>query len=259
MKEFIKRTITGLILVLLTVFLTLKGGALLSYFVFIISIIGLREFYKAIDKSDYMPISAIGYMSCLLFLFNSLDYEKISLDFIIAFALISLIIIFIFKQNIKLADISITFFSIIYIPFLFQHIIYLDGSKYIWLIFITAWGTDTFAYLAGNLFGKTKLSPNLSPNKTVEGSLGGILGSVLLTILFSVYFQIAPLWKLVILSSLSAIIAQFGDLAASKIKRMTNIKDYGFIIPGHGGILDRFDSILFTAPFVYYFVKLFIL
>lgn len=259
MSEFIKRTITGLILVLVTIFLTLKGGVLLSYFIFLISVIGLREFYNAIDKKNYTPISVVGYISCLFFLLNSLGYEKINLNFIIASTIITLMIIFIFKKNIKLADISITIFSIFYIPFLFQHIIYLDGYIYIWLVFITAWGTDTFAYLSGNLFGKTKLSPNLSPNKTVEGSIGGILGSILLTIIFSKYLQLFPQWKFVLLSALAAFIAQLGDLAASKIKRVTNIKDYGFIIPGHGGILDRFDSILFTAPFVYYFVNLFIL
>ena len=258
MRELLKRTITGLILVALTIFLTFRGGKLLSYFVFLISIIGLREFYNAVNNKNYKPIRSIGYIACIGFLLNSLGYEIISLNFIMFFVTISLIIAFVLNEKIKLTDISITFFSIFYIPFLFQHIIYLDGSIYIWFIFITAWGTDTFAYLAGNLFGKTKLCPELSPNKTVEGSIGGILGSVLITILFSKYFNFYPLWKLILLSALAAIIAQFGDLAASKIKRIMGIKDYGFILPGHGGILDRFDSILFTAPFVYYFVSLFL-
>ena len=258
MSEFIKRTITGLILVILTIGLTLKGGRLLALFVFLISIIGLREFYNALD-TKYSSIRSIGYIASILFFLNSLGYDKIALNFIMSFAIVSSLIFLVLKEDIKLTNISITIFSIFYIPFLFQHIIYLDGSIYIWLIFITAWGTDTFAYLTGNLFGKNKLCPDLSPNKTVEGFFGGILGSVLLTIGFSKYLNLSPLWELIILSALGAIIAQFGDLAASKIKRITSIKDYGFIIPGHGGILDRFDSILFTAPFVYYFVRFFIL
>ena len=245
-------------MVLLTIALTLRGGKPLAIFVFLISIIGIREFYNAIHNIS-LSIRPIGYIACILFFFNSLDYNMVSLNFIMAFVTISLFILFVLKEDIKLANISITIFSILYIPFLFQHIIYLDGNIYIWLIFITAWGTDTFAYLAGNLFGKKKLCPNLSPNKTIEGSLGGVLGSILLTILFSKYLNLPNLWGLIILSILGAIIAQFGDLAASKIKRITGIKDYGFIIPGHGGILDRFDSILFTAPLVYYFVKFFIL
>ena len=259
MKEFIARTISGFILILLTIVITVKGGALMSYFIFLLSIIGIREFYNAIEAIDVAPIKIIGYISCLGFLFNSLGYEKISLMFITYFSIIVLLIVFIFKKHTTLADISLTLFGIIYIPFLFQHIIYLDGSIYIWLVFITAWGTDTFAYIFGNLFGKNKLCPNLSPNKTIEGFLGGIFGTTLLTILFVKYFGLFSLWKFIILSVLGAIIAQLGDLTASKIKRITGIKDYGFIMPGHGGILDRFDSILFTAPFIYYYVSCFIL
>ncbi|HSH36827.1 phosphatidate cytidylyltransferase, partial [Schnuerera sp.] len=125
-------------------------------------------------------------------------------------------------------------------------------------IFIIAWGTDTFAYLTGSLFGKNKLCPKLSPKKTVEGSIGGIIGSIILTLIFVKYYGLFPIWKFFLLAFLGSIIAQLGDLNASKIKRVTGIKDYGFIMPGHGGILDRFDSILFTAPFVYYFVNFFL-
>lgn len=106
---------------------------------------------------------------------------------------------------------------------------------------------------------KKKLCPKLSPNKTIEGSIGGILGSILLTTIFSKYFYLTPLWKNILLSIIASIMAQIGDLTASKIKRETGIKDYGYIMPGHGGILDRFDSILFTAPVVYYCVKYLIL
>ena len=126
------------------------------------------------------------------------------------------------------------------------------------VIFIIAWGTDTFAYLSGSLFGKTKLCPKLSPKKTVEGSLGGILGAIILTLIYAKYFGVFPVWKFVLLSLIGSIIAQIGDLTASKIKRLTGIKDFGFIMPGHGGVLDRFDSILFTAPFIYYFVNFFL-
>lgn len=259
MKDLIIRTFSGIIIVLLTFFIASRGGALMSYFVFLISIIGLREYYTAMESIKITPVKTIGYISCLGFLFNSLGLEKASLILIIFFSTVSLLIIFVFNKNITIEDITITLFGIFYIPFLFQHIIYLDGSIYIWLIFITAWGTDTFAYIFGNLFGKNKLCPKLSPNKTIEGSLGGVFGSVLLTIIFAKYFGLSSLWKLIILSAIGAIIAQLGDLAASKIKRITGIKDYGFIMPGHGGILDRFDSILFTSPFIYYFVNYFIL
>ena len=125
---------------------------------------------------------------------------------------------------------------------------------YIWLVFLIAFGTDTFAYLVGNIFGKHKLSPNISPNKTKEGALGGILGSVIIALIFSYLANVESLWKLLILSILASIVSQIGDLVASRIKRLANIKDYGFIFPGHGGVLDRFDSIIFCAPLIYYYV-----
>ncbi len=259
MKGVLTRTISGFIIVLLTIFITARGGTLISYFTFLLSIIGIREFYNAMKGTKVEPIKIIGYISCIGFLFNSLGYSWVSLMSIVFFSIISLLIVLIFKNGTTLTDIAITFLGIFYIPFLIQHIIYLEGTIYIWLVFITAWGTDTFAYISGNLFGKTKLCPKLSPNKTVEGSVGGILGTALLTLIFAKYFELFPLWNFVLLSFLGSIVAQLGDLTASKIKRITGIKDFGFIMPGHGGILDRFDSILFTAPFVYYFVNYFIL
>lgn len=181
------------------------------------------------------------------------------LDFGIFIVLIISLLLMVVNNKVTILDVAYTLMGILYVPFLMFHITYLDNTKYIWLIFLTAWGTDTFAYIFGNLFGKNKLCPDLSPNKTIEGSLGGILGSIILTTIFSKYFKLGPMWKMILLSIIASILAQFGDLTASKIKRITGIKDYGYIMPGHGGILDRFDSILFTAPVVYYYVKYFIL
>lgn len=259
MKGLITRTISGLIIVLFTILVILKGGTPLSYFIFLLSILGLRELYNAIGEMDIKPIKTIGYLSCVGFLLNSLEYRWMTLRSLFFYLIIFLLIALIFKKDVNIIDISTTLLGVIYIPFLIQHIIYLDGYIYIWLVFITAWGTDTFAYIFGSLFGKHKLSPKISPNKTIEGSLGGIFGSTLLTIGFAKYFALFPLWKLILLAIFGGILAQIGDLAASKIKRITGIKDFGFIMPGHGGILDRFDSVLFTAPFVYYFISYFIL
>ena len=139
-----------------------------------------------------------------------------------------------------------------------QHIIYLSNGIYIWLVFIIAWGTDTFAYVFGMLFGKHKLCPSLSPKKTIEGSIGGIIGAIGLTYLYIKYLEIDAYWAFLLIAFIGSIVAQIGDLTASKIKRVTGIKDFGFIMPGHGGVLDRFDSILFIAPYTYYISKLFL-
>jgi phosphatidate cytidylyltransferase len=131
------------------------------------------------------------------------------------------------------------------------------GNIILWLPFLTAWFTDTFAYFVGVYMGKVKLCPKISPKKTVEGAFGGIIGSVALSILSG--FVINSLGvdidiiHFVITGFLCGIASEIGDLAASYTKRYTGIKDFGNIIPGHGGVLDRFDSILFTAPVIYYY------
>jgi len=128
----------------------------------------------------------------------------------------------------------------------------------VWLIFLSSWGCDTCAYCAGRLFGKHKMAPVLSPKKTVEGAIGGVIGSILLTLLYSVImrrFMEIPdktMYVMLAVSAVGAFISMVGDLAASAIKRNYEVKDYGKLIPGHGGILDRFDSVFFTAPIVYY-------
>jgi phosphatidate cytidylyltransferase len=132
-----------------------------------------------------------------------------------------------------------------------------NGIYYVWLIFISSWISDTCAYLVGVSIGKHKLAPILSPKKSIEGAAGGILGSALVGALYG-YFVIAPrvnnahvIWILAVISSIGALISQVGDLAASGIKRNHEIKDYGKLIPGHGGVMNRFDSVIFTAPIVY--------
>ena len=259
MKELIIRTISGLIGVLILILIASQGGGVLDVGILFISIIGVYEFYKAINKSGHKPIKFLGYIFCVLLFLENLNVIWSSLDFSLFIILITCLLLMVVNNKVTILDVAYTLMGILYVPFLMFHITYLDNTKYIWLIFITAWGTDTFAYIFGNLFGKNKLCPNLSPNKTIEGSLGGIGGSLLLTIIFSIYFKLNPMWKMILLSIIASIIAQLGDLTASKIKRITGIKDYGYIMPGHGGILDRFDSILFTAPVVYYYVKYFIL
>ena len=122
-------------------------------------------------------------------------------------------------------------------------------------LFLAIWGSDSGAYFAGRFFGKHKLAPNLSPKKTKEGSVGGILCAVLLVVGYSVYLGEGAMFTLplsIVFGVVISIIGQIGDLAESMIKRFAQVKDSGNILPGHGGILDRFDSIIMAAPFVSY-------
>lgn len=255
--EFIKRTITGIIGIILLILVINKGGIYLSTSIFILSLIGLYEFYKAVHNTGLNPILYIGALGTLGFYISSI-IPKVTINFIFTVVTI-LLLAHIFTKKTTLGDITITLIGIMYIPFMLFHIYYLDKSTAIWLIFIISFGTDTFAYIFGNLFGKRKLCPNISPNKTIEGSIGGILGSLVLTLTFAYFMNIKSYLNLSILAIIASISSQMGDLIASKIKRIAKIKDYGKLFPGHGGVLDRFDSIILTAPIIYYYVKYFLI
>jgi len=170
--------------------------------------------------------------------------------------------------TVKFTDITVAIFAIYIIPFMFFLITEIfnssDGIPFIILPFIAAFGTDTCAQLTGMAFGRHKLAPRVSPNKTVEGYIGGIIGCAAL---FMIYVPIADaIWgvklsylPMAVIALGGSVAAQFGDLCFSYIKREFGIKDFGKIMPGHGGILDRFDSLLFAGPAVYLLLNLLII
>ena len=135
-----------------------------------------------------------------------------------------------------------------------------NGRITVWYIFFAAWGTDTFAYLIGRKIGKHKFS-QISPNKSIEGCVAGTIGAVILTIIYALICN--KLWNMninyilvSIIGLVLSLIGQIGDFAASSIKRYTGIKDFSNLIPGHGGMLDRIDSVIFIAPFAYFLLML---
>ena len=132
------------------------------------------------------------------------------------------------------------------------------GAVYLWIAFLGTWASDTFAYLVGSKIGRTKLAPLISPGKTREGAVGGLIGTIVTVAVFGSLFQL-PLHHLLALGLLVGIVAPLGDLVQSVIKRYVGVKDSGNFFPGHGGVLDRFDSILFAVPAVYYYIQIFLL
>jgi phosphatidate cytidylyltransferase len=153
-----------------------------------------------------------------------------------------------------------TFFGVIYVSVMLSSIYELrqmtDGIWLVWLIFIASWGCDTCAYCAGMLFGRHKMSPRLSPKKSIEGAVGGVIGAMLIAMIYGAAIAgrltefASPMLWFAVICAVGALISMVGDLAASAIKRNCGIKDYGKLIPGHGGILDRFDSVIFIAPVI---------
>ena len=238
------------------------GGRLLLIACFIIGMMGVREFYHGFESLNIKPSYLVANISILalyainLFIPDNNDYYML---WFLAVILMSLLTLFDIEKK-ELADAMATLTGIFYVVFLSFHVTLVDQTgEYgilVWLIFLTAFGTDIMAYFTGYALGKHKLAPKISPKKTIEGSVGGILGSVLLCGLFGFFVIPEILIHCLIIGVLGGVISQFGDLTASIFKRKMGIKDYGKLIPGHGGILDRFDSVLFTAPMVYYYIML---
>jgi len=255
-----KRILTTVLGLPILFFVLYKGGLLLTLSLLVVTMIGLSEFYNSMKKSGYFPMSGVGYAGTLaiyagLGIFQETDILTLTIPFI----LMTLMIYWILtnpKHN--LMDLVITWFGLTYVTMLLIPIVLIDGLAFsygVWLIFIISWSCDSSAYLVGVGFGKHKLCPSISPKKTIEGAVGGILGSMLGCTIFSWLVSPDKMVILVMLGFIGAIVSQLGDLAASQIKRTVGIKDFGQIFPGHGGVLDRFDSILFTAPLVYFFLS----
>lgn len=260
----IKRIISGVILFsALLIILIFGNTTIVNIAVSIVGILAISEYFNAFknkDKGDRI----VGLIVAIIIAF--LDFIPIEMFILLApiiiVALFTKAIITNMKTN--FVDIAVTAFGILYVLgfLMFIPLLYKaeNGKILIWYIAIASWGTDTFAYFVGSLIGKHKLTP-ISPKKSIEGSIGGIIGAVLLSGIYTICinkFVNLEISYLAILgvTILLSVLSQIGDLAASSIKRFTKIKDFGNIIPGHGGMLDRIDSIIFIAPFAYYLLTL---
>lgn len=264
-KSFLTRTISGILLVAIILVTTIVGEDICFVTLLLASLIGLAELYKVIGINAN-KLGLFGYLATTLYfiLIRFTGFKYVSVFIIGYLLLVMAVYVFSFPAH-KTEEILMTFFGLIYVPVLMSHIYMVrisEGGIYtVWLIFICAWGCDTCAYLTGVTMGKHKMAPVLSPKKSIEGAVGGVIGAAALGAIYGNFVQARvtgiPDTVLVfgIIGAAGALISMIGDLAASAIKRNYNIKDYGKLIPGHGGILDRFDSILFTAPVVYYLLE----
>ncbi|MBQ7149046.1 MAG: phosphatidate cytidylyltransferase [Pseudobutyrivibrio sp.] len=263
---FKTRLISGIILVILLVFFVGYGGYPLLASTLFLSLVGMFELYRVFKIEKSLPAIA-GYIICFIYYFvlafSSGAYLPNVNEAIFVGFLIALLGVYVFSYpKYKASDILQAFFGFFYVAVMLSYIFIgrmgTDGKYIIWLVFLCSWGCDTCAYCVGKLFGKHKMSPILSPKKSVEGAVGGVIGAMLLTALYSfIMTKVDPAYQLntlylAIVAGVGALISMVGDLAASAIKRNYEIKDYGTLIPGHGGVLDRFDSVIITAPIIYF-------
>ena len=259
----IKRVLTSVIgIPAVILMVALANQYITGIGIIIISIICMFEYFSVIKKIA-KPIEWIGYLACILVIAPAIFNG----DFIFKILLLSMpiILLLLFLQVIitdmkyTFKDVSYTFMGIIYIPFFLMFIEFVrcmdNGKILLGYILTISWATDIFAYLIGRNFGKIKFS-KISPKKTVEGIIAGIIGAVICSLVYT--FVVKMLWHIeysyvyiLAVGAILSVICQIGDLVASTIKRLANTKDYGNLLPGHGGMLDRIDSMLFLTPFVY--------
>ncbi len=262
---FITRTISGAVLLALTILMVVLGGSWLLCFVTAVSLIGIFELYRAFGM-EKTPFAWIGYVGTAgIAAVLAVGRADLILMVIAAAFLVEMAAyVFTYPKH-HAAEVTPAVFGLIYVPlmlsFIYRTRTAQDGTYTVWLIYISAWGADTCAYLVGRAIGKHKMAPVLSPKKSIEGAVGGVAGAAIIGAVYGFIFRGSlteftnPAAFCALIGACGSLISMVGDLAASAVKRDHQIKDYGKLIPGHGGIMDRFDSIIFTAPVIFYLVS----
>lgn len=257
-----QRIITGVVAAALFVPIVFYGGlpfVLLTYF---LATIGLYELLKMRTLTIFSVYGLLSTLFLWVILFpkqythvlSTFNYSKTELA--IAFILLLLTYSVITKNRFTFEDVAFSILAAVYVGIGFYFFIETRnaGLVYIFYSLFMIWATDTGAYFIGKATGKTKLWPEISPNKTVEGSIGGVVCALVVAILFVMFSNInATIFPLMAITVVLSIFGQIGDLVESAFKRHFKVKDSGNILPGHGGILDRFDSLLFVWPLLHFF------
>lgn len=276
------RTLINVIGLPIIVSTILIGDLLFIFFVGLIVFLGTKEYIDLLKKHSILASSTLLYLFQFLLIILSIyysfavglsehisslpkDYTRFTIHIIlISFSMPVVLLFFlmiqeIFKKSSKsLSNISCTIFGFIWIGVFINSLVftrYMAGPILMLVIFLSLWACDTFAFFFGKKFGKTKIMPDVSPNKTVLGSVCGLFGSILILLILS-YFKIIELnlFESFILGLITGGFSQFGDFFESKLKREINIKDTSNILSGHGGVLDRFDSLMIISPLLLFFV-----
>ncbi len=264
LKERLISAMIGVVLFFLVIF---SNSFIITAAVLLIVEIALWEMYHAVGLGEKYVLMIFGAFVPVVFLFDFPgEIPKMSYLVICLYLMVLFAVLVIRHAHYTFGDMSKFFTITLMVSLFFAHIVWIRKEPVfgIWntiAVFVGAWLTDSCAYFAGRALGRHKLAPVVSPKKTVEGSIGGIIGAAVFMVIYGAivgrFTSVIPDYKnLVILGLICGLVSQLGDLSMSAIKREYNIKDYGNIMPGHGGVMDRFDSVLFVAPIVYHMLKI---
>ncbi len=271
-----KRILTAVIGIPVAICVINYGEWLFAAAIVILTLLAWHEFYVMLKNKSITVFYSLGVAASIVILGCAwLGNSQEMMMVMFASTLLALMRVVISGTAFTLVDVAFSLLGIFYISISFAHLVLLRftdqtvklitssgelsaGAAYLWLAFIGTWASDTFAFFIGSYFGKHKLCPAISPNKTIEGAVGGMCGSIIAITLLAVTFKL-PIGHSIIMGILVGIAAPAGDLVQSAIKRFAGVKDSGQVLPGHGGILDRFDSILFAVPVIYYYMHAFVL
>lgn len=243
----------------------------------IVALIAVHELIMAAGITKNIPLTVLSLAASVFPFLMALGVIKdrnIFILFVTIIVSLMFLMLLVYHEKLSYQKLGAAFLFFTVIPIVFTTLVLVRnqfegvyGIYYTLLIFGCAWGSDSGAYFGGRFFGKHKLAPKISPKKTIEGVYGGIVGCLVVETLVTVgiyYYSViigSPIeikaWYLIIISVIGSVVSVLGDLTASVIKRQSGIKDFGSIMPGHGGIMDRFDSVIFVAPFFYVLLMLF--
>lgn len=267
---FWTRLASGIVLLVIAIGAIGLGGIPLAVLLWGTSLIAFRELAKAlkceVERINSLEFAGMAGITCYyLLLYFSGEHILLLMCIVGTFLAIMFDYVITFPKY-SAAQVMAAFFSYMYAPvllaFVYQTRMCEQGIYTVWMILISSWGCDTCAYAVGKLIGRKKIFPVLSPKKSLEGCIGGVLGTALLGWLYGHFFveRFLPdqgvAGIMAVICAVGAVMSMVGDLAASAVKRNMEIKDYGKLIPGHGGIMDRFDSMIVTAPLTYFLTAL---
>lgn len=269
---FWTRLASGIVLVIIALAALGFGGIPLALILWAISLVALRELTKALKcatdskKLNVLEILGMAGVTAYYLVMYFSGTHTLLFMCIVGFFMLEMFVYVVNFPKFRAEQVMAVVFSFLYAPvmlsFIYQTRAFEQGIYVVWMILISSWGCDTCAYAVGMLIGKKKIFPRLSPKKSLEGCIGGVLGAALIGWLYGHFFVESAFpdrtvsGMIALICAVGAIMSMVGDLAASAIKRNNDIKDYGRLIPGHGGIMDRFDSVIVTAPMTYFLTVL---